>query len=93
LRKYTRRFFEIRATIPNISEGDIIDCFHNGISDQTLFKDIGRNCPKTVAGLRDMLQQWADQEEQEHDRFLRRNGDYNNNCGKQGNDHCNNKSQ
>jgi hypothetical protein len=33
LRSYTRRFFDVRATIANISEDDIIDCFYNGITD------------------------------------------------------------
>jgi hypothetical protein len=31
LRSYTRRFFDVHATIANISEEDIIDCFYNGI--------------------------------------------------------------
>jgi hypothetical protein len=29
LRSYTRRFFDVRATIANITEEDIIDCFYN----------------------------------------------------------------
>jgi hypothetical protein len=33
LQSYTRRFFDVRATIANISEDDIIDCFYNGITD------------------------------------------------------------
>jgi hypothetical protein len=33
LRSYTRRFFNVRATIANILEEDIIDCFYNGITD------------------------------------------------------------
>jgi hypothetical protein len=41
-----------------------------------------------------MMQQWADQEEQEHDHFPRRRGDYNNIIyDKRGNDHRNDKSQ
>jgi hypothetical protein len=30
--------------------------------------------------LRDMMQRWADEEEQEHSRFLRRNNDNNGKC-------------
>jgi hypothetical protein len=36
-------------------EDDIIDCFYNGITDLGIYIDFGRNTPKTVAGLRDMM--------------------------------------
>jgi hypothetical protein len=52
---YTCCFFDIRATIENISEEDIIDFFYNGITDLGIYKDFGRNRPKTVAGLHDMM--------------------------------------
>jgi hypothetical protein len=42
--------------------------------------------------LRNMMQAWADQEEQERDRSSKRGNDYNNN-NKQGNDHRSDKSQ
>jgi hypothetical protein len=42
LRSYTRRFFDVRATIANISEEDIIDCFYNGITDPGIYRDFGR---------------------------------------------------
>ncbi|RLN05294.1 retrotransposon protein, putative, Ty3-gypsy subclass [Panicum miliaceum] len=80
LRSYTHRFFDHRATIANISEQDVIDCFHNGLTDQALFRDFGHNHPKTVSSLRDMMQAWA-----------RRDNDYNNN--KRSNDHRNDRSQ
>ncbi|RLN33684.1 retrotransposon protein, putative, Ty3-gypsy subclass [Panicum miliaceum] len=88
-RSYTRRFFDTRATIANISESNVIDCFHNGLTDQALFRDFGRNRPKTVAALLDMMQTWADQEEQERDRFSKRGNDY----SKRNNDHRNDRSQ
>jgi hypothetical protein len=55
LRSYTHRFFNVHATIANISEEDIIDCFYNGITDPGIYRDFGRNRPKTVAGLHDMM--------------------------------------
>jgi hypothetical protein len=73
LRSYTRRFFDVRATIVNISEEDIIDCFYNGITDLGSYRDFGRNRPKTVAGLRDMMHDWSEQEEKMRERFPRRN--------------------
>jgi hypothetical protein len=63
LRSYTHRFFDICATIVNISEEDIIDCFYNGITDPGIYRDFGQNRPKTVAGLRDMMHDWSEQEE------------------------------
>jgi hypothetical protein len=55
LRSYTRRFFDVRVTIANILEEDIIDCFYNGLTDPGIYRDFGRNRPKTVAGFHDMM--------------------------------------
>jgi hypothetical protein len=72
LRSYTRRFFDVRATITNISEDDIIDYFYNGVTDPGVYRDFGRNMPKTVAGLRDMMHDWSEQEEKMRERFSQR---------------------
>jgi hypothetical protein len=72
LRSYTCRFFDVRATIANISEDDIIDCFYNGITDPGIYRDFGRNRPKTIAGLCDMMHDWSEQEEKMWERFPRR---------------------
>jgi hypothetical protein len=69
LRSYTCRFFNVRATIANISEEDIIDCFYNGITDPGIYRDLGQNRPKTVVGLRDMMHDWSEQEEKMQERF------------------------
>jgi hypothetical protein len=73
LRSYTRHFFDVRATIANISEEDIINCFYNGITDPGINRDFGRNRPKTVAGLRDMIHDWSKQEEKMQELFPRCN--------------------
>ena len=82
LRSYIKRFFDTRATIANIADDDVIDCFHNGLAAQQLYRDFGRNRPRSVVALRDMMLAWADQEEQERDHFpshednnQKRNGD------------------
>jgi hypothetical protein len=72
LRSYTHRFFDVRATIANISEEDIIDYFYNGITDPSIYRDFGRNRPKIVAGLRDMMHDWSEQEEKMREWFPRR---------------------
>jgi hypothetical protein len=73
LRSYIGRFFIVRTTIANISEEDIIDCFYNSIIDPGIYRDFGRNRPKTVAGLRDMMHNWSEQEEKMREQFPRRN--------------------
>jgi hypothetical protein len=71
LRSYTRHFFDVCATIANISEDDIIDCFYNGITDPGIYRDFGWNRPKTIAGLRDMMHDWSELEEKMRERFSR----------------------
>jgi hypothetical protein len=71
LRSYTRRFFDVRATIANILEEDIINCFYNSITDPGIYRDFGRNKPKTIAGLRDMMHDWSEQEEKMQEQFSR----------------------
>jgi hypothetical protein len=39
LRSYTRCFFNMHATIANISEEDIIDCFYNSITNLGIYRD------------------------------------------------------
>jgi hypothetical protein len=89
LRSYTRRFFDVCATIVNILEEDIIDCFYNGITDPGIYRDFGRNRPKTIAGLRDMMHDWSEQEEKMRERFPR----CNDNNLKRTNDNRTDKSQ
>jgi hypothetical protein len=57
----------------NISEEDIIDCFYNSITDLGIYRDFRRNKPKPIAGLRDMMHDWSEQEEKMWERFLRPN--------------------
>ena len=75
IRSYVKRFFDTRATIPNVADDDVIDYFQSGITIQSRYCDFGRNRPKTVVELRDMMQRWADKEEQERNRFPCRNDD------------------
>ena len=77
IRSYVKCFFDTRATIPNVADDDIIDNFQNGITVQSLYHNFGCNRPKIVVDLRDMMQRWADEEEQKRSRFPRRNNDSN----------------
>jgi hypothetical protein len=90
LRSYTRRFFNTHTTIANIFYEDNIDYFQNGFTEWHLYCDIGRNHPKTIVELRNMMQRWVDQEDQEHDRYPKHDND---NGGKWNNDNRSNKGQ
>ena len=46
IRSYIKRFFDTRATIPNITDDDIIDYFQSGITVQSLYCDSGVIAPK-----------------------------------------------
>jgi len=78
-------FFDTRATIANVADEDVIDYFHNGIAAQKLYRDFECNRPDMVVKLRNMMQRWTNEKEQERDRFPHRNnnskGRGNNNRG------------
>jgi hypothetical protein len=60
LSSYTQCFFEMRASIANITNEDVIRCFHNGSFSKHTYHDFGCNCPNTAVELRDMKARWAD---------------------------------
>jgi hypothetical protein len=41
IRSYIKRFFDTRATIPNVANDDVIDYFQSGITVQSLYRDFG----------------------------------------------------
>jgi hypothetical protein len=75
LRSYTRRFFKIRTTIANITDEDVIRCFQNSLFSMHTYHNFGCNRPTTAVELRDMMARWADQEDEENDRFPKCNND------------------
>jgi hypothetical protein len=58
LRSYIRHFFKMRATITNITDEDVIHCFQNSLGSKNMYYDFGRNRPKTIVELHDMMQRW-----------------------------------
>jgi hypothetical protein len=69
LRSYTWYFFEMRTTITNITDEDVIRCFKNGLFSKHTYHDFGRNRPTTAVELCDMMARWADQEDEENNCF------------------------
>jgi hypothetical protein len=72
LRSYTWRFFETCATIANITDEDVIHCFQHGLFSKNMYHDFGRNRPTIAVELSDKMPRWADQEDEENDRFPKR---------------------
>jgi hypothetical protein len=85
LRSYTRCFFETCVTIANITDEDAIRCFQYGLFLKNMYHDFGRNRPTTTVELRDMMSRWADQDDEENDRFPKRNHDKQGNGNGHGN--------
>jgi hypothetical protein len=63
------------ATIANITDEDVLHCFQNGLMVKHVYHDFGRNHPRTTVELHDMMQRWADQEDDENKRFPKRKPD------------------
>jgi hypothetical protein len=63
LRSYSRHFFKKRTTITNTTDEDVIHCFKNSLGSKNIYRDFGCNRPKTIMELRDMMQGWANQED------------------------------
>jgi len=81
---------DTRATIVNIFDEDVIDCFQNSFAKLHLYCDFGCSHPKTIIELPDMMQRWADQRDKERDFFPSSNND---NGGMRNNDHRHDQSQ
>ncbi|RLN16083.1 hypothetical protein C2845_PM02G16510 [Panicum miliaceum] len=60
LRSYTRCFFEMRATMANTTDEDVIRCFQNGLFSKHRYHNFRRNCPTAIVELRDMMALRAD---------------------------------
>jgi hypothetical protein len=75
LRSYTWHFFEMRATIAKLTDEDIIRCFQNSLFSKHMYHNFGCNRSTTIVDLRDMMERWADQEDEENDHFPKCNND------------------
>jgi hypothetical protein len=65
----------MRAIIANIIDKDIIHCLQNGLAAKHVYHNFGRDRPKIVVELRNIMQRLADQEDEENERFPKRNND------------------
>jgi hypothetical protein len=45
----------MRATIANITDKDVVHCFQIGLDSKNIYRDFGRNRPKTIVELHDVM--------------------------------------
>jgi hypothetical protein len=59
LRSYTQSFFEMQATIANITDENVIRCFQKGLFSKHTYHSFGRN-RRLLPWNCDMMARWAD---------------------------------
>jgi hypothetical protein len=69
LRKYTRRFFDKRATVVDVTDKEVIDLFQDGLYHRRTFEDFGRRRPSSITKLKDMITSWADEEDKANAKY------------------------
>jgi hypothetical protein len=69
LRKYTRRFFDKRARVVDVSNKEVIDLFQDGLYHRRTFEDFGRRRPSSITHLKDMIMSWADEEDKANAKY------------------------
>ena len=65
LRSYIRRFSEMRNSIPNITEAEVITAFVRGLHHHDLRSKFNRKPPKAIGEMIMTADQYADDEEVE----------------------------
>jgi hypothetical protein len=75
LHQYIHRFFDKCATVVDVTDEEIIDCFQDGLYYCRTFQDFGRRRLSSITKLKDMITSWADEEDKANPKY-----DYN--CGK-----------
>jgi hypothetical protein len=57
------RFFEKHATVVDITDKEVIDCFQDGLYHRRTFEDFGHRRPSSITKLKDKIISWADEED------------------------------
>jgi hypothetical protein len=68
-RKYMWRFFDMRATVVDVTDKEVIDLFQDGLYHHRTFKDFGRRRPSSITKLKDMITTWADEEDKANAKY------------------------
>jgi hypothetical protein len=67
--KYTRCFFDKRATVVDVTDKEVIDLFRDGLYHRRTFEDFGRRRPSSITKLKDMITSWANEEDKANAKY------------------------
>jgi hypothetical protein len=67
--KYTRHFFDKRATVVDVSNKEVIDLFQDGLYHRLTFEDFGHRRSSSITKLKDMITSWADEEDKANAKY------------------------
>jgi hypothetical protein len=76
-----RCFFDKRATVVDITDKEVIDCFRDGLYHHRTFEDFGHRHPSSITKLKDMITSWADEEDKANAKYDSNRGKGKNNTG------------
>jgi hypothetical protein len=80
-----RRFFDKRATVVDVTDKEVIDCFQDGLYHCHTFEDFGRHCPSSISKLKDVITSWADEEDKAKAKYDSNRDNNKNNIGSNNN--------
>jgi hypothetical protein len=69
LQQYMHCFFDKRATIVDITDKQVNECFQDGLYHHRTFKDFGRHHPSSITKLKDMITSWVDEEDKANAKY------------------------
>jgi hypothetical protein len=81
LRQYMRRFFDKRATVVDVIDKEVVDCFQDCLYQHRTFEDFGRCHPSSITKLKDMITSWVDEEDKANAKYDSSRGKSKNNTG------------
>jgi transcriptional accessory protein Tex/SPT6 len=69
LQQYMHCFFDKRATIVDITDKQVNECFQDGLYHHRTFEDFGRHHPSSITKLKDMITSWVDEEDKANAKY------------------------
>lgn len=66
---FYKHFIELRSTLVDISDRDMIDYFGEGLKDRYAYADFTKHRPETSAEFCEMVNKWIDVDERTREKF------------------------
>jgi hypothetical protein len=62
-------FFDMRATVVDVTDKEVIDLFQDGLYHRRTREDFGRRRPSSITHLKDMITSWANGEDKANAKY------------------------